>query len=128
MGREYHVAISGCDSWEGTQEHPFRTISKAAAIAMPGDVVTVHGGEYREWVKPANGGTSDICRIIYQAAAGEKAVIKGSERIQNWENIGGTVWRTILPNTMFDEYHPYREILAGDWFEFPQKTLHTGEV
>lgn len=128
MGKEYHVSPSGCDSWEGSKERPFRTISKAAAIAMPGDVVTVHEGEYREWVKPANGGTSDICRIIYRAAEGEKPVIKGSERIQNWENIGGTVWKSVLPNTMFDEYHPYRELLDGDWFEFPQKTLHTGEV
>lgn len=128
MGKEYHVAVSGCDCWQGTQEQPFRTISKAAALAMPGDTVTVHEGEYREWVKPANGGISDICRIVYQAAEGEKVVIKGSERIQSWENIGGTVWKAVLPNTMFDEYHPYREILDGDWLEFPQKTLHTGDV
>lgn len=128
MGREYHVAVTGCDSWQGTKEKPFRTISKAAAIAMPGDIVTVHEGEYREWVKPANGGISEISRIVYQAAEGEKVVIKGSERIQNWENIGGTVWKAVVPNAMFGEYHPYREILDGDWLEFPQKTLHTGDV
>lgn len=128
MGREYHVALSGSDLWDGSKEHPFRTISKAAEVAMPGDTVTVHEGEYREWVKPANGGTSDICRIVYQAAEGEKVVIKGSEQIRNWENIGGTVWKAVLPNTMFDTYHPYRELLDGDWFEFPKKTLHTGEV
>ncbi len=128
MGREYHVAVTGCDSWQGTKEKPFRTISKAAAIAMPGDTVTVHEGEYREWVKPANGGISEIRRIVYQAAEGEKVVIKGSERIQNWENIGGTVWKAVVPNAMFGEYHPYREILDGDWLEFPQKTLHTGDV
>lgn len=128
MTREYHVAVTGCDSWIGDREHPFRTISKAAAVAMPGDTITVHEGEYREWVKPANGGLGDTCRITYQAAEGEKVVIKGSERIQNWENIGGTVWKAVISNQMFDEYHPYRENLDGDWFEFPKKTLHTGEV
>lgn len=128
MSREYHVSPTGRDSWEGTKEHPFRTISKAAALAMPGDTVTVHEGEYREWVKPANGGTGEQSRIVYQAAPGEKAVIKGSERIQNWENIGGTVWKAVVPNAMFGEYHPYREIIDGDWLEFPRKTLHTGDV
>lgn len=128
MGREYHVALSGNDSWQGDQQHPFRTISKAAKIAMPGDVVTVHEGEYREWVKPANGGTGEHCRIVYQTAEGEKVVIKGSERIRNWELIEGTVWKTVLPNQMFGESNPYTEILDGDWLEFPLKTLHTGDV
>lgn len=128
MNREYHVAVTGCDFWEGTKKQPFRTISKAAEIAMPGDTVTVHEGEYREWVKPANGGSSEIQRIVYQAAAGEKVVIKGSERIQNWEQYEGTVWKSVLSNEMFGDYNPYKEILDGDWFEFPKNKLHTGEV
>lgn len=45
MKREYHVAINGNDSWEGSREHPFRTISRAAGIAVAGDVVIVHEGE-----------------------------------------------------------------------------------
>lgn len=128
MNREYHVAVQGCDSFEGTAERPFRTISRAAGMAMPGDTITVHEGEYREWVKPENGGTSDINRIVYQAAAGERVVIKGSERIQCWEPVEGSVWKAVLSNAMFGSYNPYRELLGGDWFEFPKETLHTGEV
>lgn len=128
MKREFHVAIDGCDKWEGSEEHPFRTISKAAEIALPGDVITVHEGAYREWVKPANGGRNDAERIVYQAAEGEKVVIKGSERVQSWEKIDGYVWKAVLPNAMFGDYNPYREVLGGDWFEFPKNTLHTGEV
>ena len=71
MSREYHVGKNGCDKWEGSKERPFRTISRAAQMALPGDVITVHQGEYREWVKPANSGRSDVERIVYQAAAGE---------------------------------------------------------
>ena len=48
MTREIHVAVTGNDGAQGTAKQPFRTISKAAEVAMPGDVVTVHKGEYRE--------------------------------------------------------------------------------
>ncbi|MDE6994506.1 MAG: DUF1565 domain-containing protein, partial [Lachnospiraceae bacterium] len=91
MSREYHVGKNGCDKWEGSKERPFRTISRAAQMALPGDVITVHQGEYREWVKPANSGRSDVERIVYQAASGEKVVIKGSERVHKWERTGGSV-------------------------------------
>ncbi len=128
MRREYHVAINGSDRYEGGEGCPFRTISKAAKTARPGDVITVHEGEYREWVKPEWGGRSDTERIVYQAAQGERVVIKGSERIQNWEQVEGNVWKAVLPDSMFGDYNPYKEILGGDWFEFPKNTLHTGEV
>ena len=88
---EYHVSKYGNDYSEGTKEHPFLTISKAAETALAGDRVIVHEGEYREWVSPAHGGSSDIERITYEAAAGEKVVIKGSERITDWEQVEGNV-------------------------------------
>lgn len=128
MRREYYVMVNGSDEGEGSREHPFRTISKAACTALAGDTITVHEGEYREWVKPQNGGTGPTERIVYQAAEGEHVVIKGSERISCWENVEGTVWKAVLPDSFFGEYNPYKEILGGDWFEFPKDTLHTGEV
>lgn len=93
MMREYHVSMQGCDRAEGTKENPFRTISKAAEAARPGDHVIVHEGEYREWVRPQHGGTSTVSRIVYEAAPGEHVVIKGSEQIRNWEPVEGTVWK-----------------------------------
>lgn len=126
---EYHVSTEGNDCSAGTKEAPFRTISKAAAIAQAGDRVVVHGGIYREWVKPAHGGRSSISRIIYEAAQGEKVIIKGSERIQNWEPVEGSVWKTVLPNTFFGDYNPYKELLKGDWLIDPEDSwLHPGEV
>ena len=129
MKREYHVAVTGCDRNEGSKKAPFRTISRAAAIAMPGDTVIVHAGEYREWVKPENGGSSEFERIVYRAAEGERVVIKGSEQITGWENVEGTVWKVVLDNSMFGDYNPYKEILGGDWFVAPEgDLLHPGEV
>lgn len=129
MKREYYVAMTGLDTQDGSKEYPFRTISRAAEVAMPGDTIIVREGEYREWVRPAEGGSSDSERIVYQAAENEKVVIKGSERVQNWELFQGTVWKTVLPNTMFGRYNPYLEVLEGDWLEMPREyPLHVGEV
>jgi alpha-L-arabinofuranosidase len=97
MNKEFHVAVTGSDFADGTKEHPFRTISKAAKVAETGDKVIVHEGEYREWVKPEHSGYSNISRITYEAAEGEKVVIKGSERIQDWEPYEGTVWKVSSP-------------------------------
>jgi alpha-L-arabinofuranosidase len=87
---------------------------KAAETAETGDTVIVHSGEYREWVKPAHSGYSNLSRITFEAAKGEQVVIKGSERIQNWEDIGGTVWKTILPNSFFGAYNLYKQLITGD--------------
>ncbi|MBE3096258.1 MAG: DUF1565 domain-containing protein, partial [Planctomycetes bacterium] len=82
--REIHVAKMGDDAAAGDQARPYLTLSKAAAAAQPGDTVTVHAGTYREWVKPARGGTSEQSRITYRAASGEEVLLKGSERITSW--------------------------------------------
>lgn len=81
---EYHVAKNGSDTGKGTLQDPFLTINKAAsvAVAVAGDTITVHEGVYREWVNPKYKGLSDKRRIVYQAAEGEKVVIKGSEEIR----------------------------------------------
>jgi alpha-N-arabinofuranosidase len=129
MKKEIHVAVTGCDFAQGTREHPFRTISKAAKIAETGDKIIVHEGEYREWVKPEHSGYSNLSRITYEVAEGEKVVIKGSERIQNWEKVEGTVWKAVLSNDFFGEFNPYRELVTGDWLLYtPGMYRHLGDV
>jgi alpha-L-arabinofuranosidase len=128
MKKEFHVAVTGCDFAQGTREHPFRSISKAAKFAETGDKIVVHEGEYREWVKPEHSGYSNLSRITYEAVEGEKVVIKGSERIQSWEKLEGTMWKAVLPNTFFGEYNPYKETVSGDWMIYPDVYRHTGDV
>lgn len=129
MGKVYHVAVNGKDCADGTLQEPFRTISRAAAIVEAGDKVIVHGGEYREWVKPEHGGLNDDVRIVYETAEGEKVVIKGSERIQTWERCDKGVWKAIVPNALFGDYNPYKEPLWGDWFIYPEDGyVHAGDV
>jgi hypothetical protein len=130
MASVLHVATNGSDTADGTEQRPFRTINRAARVAQPGDSVVVHGGEYREWVRPRAGGLSDSRRITYQAAPGEHVAIKGSERVQTWEPVAGTVWKATLDNTMFGGFNPFAEEIAGDWIVYsegaPRK--HLGDV
>jgi len=127
---EYHVAKSGSDCAPGTRENPFLTINKAASVALPGDTIVVHEGTYREWVRPRNKGLSDARRITYQAAQGEKVVIKGSERIRNWVKVDGSVWKVVLPNEFFGDFNPYKEEVMGDWLVETDTGVvkHLGEV
>lgn len=126
--KEYHVAKTGNDKNQGSAEAPFLTIQAAANIAQPGDVITVHEGVYREWVKPPRGGDSESKRIVYQAAEGEKAEIKGSEIVKGWKKITENVWSVAISNTFFGDYNPYTDKIHGDWFTDLGRVHHTGDV
>jgi hypothetical protein len=126
--REFHVSVAGNDTNDGSPSKPFKTISAAARAAQPGDVITVHEGTYRERVTPPRGGESDSKRIVYQAAAGEKVVIKGSEVVRNWAPFAAGVWKATVPNSLFGRYNPYKDLIAGDWFADRGRPHHTGEV
>lgn len=126
---EYHVAATGNDQACGSKAEPFRTISKAARTARAGDIITVHEGVYREWVKPEHGGRSDSERIVYQAAPGEHVVIRGSETVEKWERCEGTVWKTEVPESFFGDYNPFEQKLWGDWLIWPEDgSVHAGDV
>src|SRR5271169_6494830 len=110
--RELHVSVRGDDGNDGSSGRPFRTISAAARIAQPGDVVTVHEGTYRERVTPPRGGESESRRIVYQGAQGEKVVIKGSEVISDWKPFTPGVWKATIPSSFFGNYNPYKDLIA----------------
>ncbi|MHC4604819.1 MAG: DUF1565 domain-containing protein, partial [Planctomycetota bacterium] len=126
--REYHVSISGNDLHDGTTAKPLRTISAAARLAQPGDVIMVHEGVYRERINPLRGGKSDQKRIIYQAAPGEKVIIKGSEVIKGWQKVQNDTWKVSIPNSFFGDFNPYSDLIHGDWFNPKGRNHHTGAV
>lgn len=125
---EYHVSPSGSDAATGRAAAPFRTINAAAQKAMPGDTVTVHAGIYREWVNPLFGGIDDSRRILYRAAEGEIAEIRGSEAISDWKKGKDGVWTAVIPNGRFGSFNPFTQLIEGDWFDAMGRTHHTAEV
>ena len=128
--RDYHVSPTGDDAADGTAAKPLRTIQAAADRAMPGDVVTVHAGTYRERIDPPRGGESDAKRIVYRAVPGEKVVIKGSEMIKQWQRVQEGVWKVVLPNSFFGNFNPYNDGITGEWYNTPRDGFdrHTGGV
>ena len=125
---EYHVSPDGNDQDnDGSTEHPFKTIMRAAFAAYPGDTITVHEGVYREWINPPRGGASDSLRITYQAAPGENVVIKGSEIIKDWKKNSDGLWEAKPSWTMFGTVNPYRDLIAGDYLKH-NSGQHTGMV
>ncbi|WNS46051.1 right-handed parallel beta-helix repeat-containing protein [Paenibacillus sp. MMS20-IR301] len=124
---EYHVGIQGSDQAPGTEAQPFRTISRAAATAGPGDVIFVHAGIYREWVNPSQGGTEEQ-RIVYQSAGDGEVVITGAEPVADWTDEGDGVWKTEVPNSLFVIRNPYQVKLYGDWLFEGAFEPHLGDV
>jgi len=87
----YHVAQrhpQASDQNLGTAERPWKTISHAAQVLQPGDTVIVHGGVYREHVRPARGGKPEA-PITYQAAPGEEVIITGADLVTEWQRVPG---------------------------------------
>ena len=126
MKKTYWVDASAAPKGDGTRQHPFRTISEAAAIAAAGDEVLVQPGIYREAVDPAAGGMQ-VAPICYRSVVPRGAVITGAERMTGWEPISGDVWQLRVPDSLFGDYNPYTTVLSGDWF-YSEGSLHTGEV
>ena len=89
------MATNGDDAADGSAAKPWRTIGRAALVAAAGDVVTIRGGVYREWVKPVNAGREDA-PIVYRAAKGEKVVVTGADPVRGWTKRPDGLWETLL--------------------------------
>lgn len=124
--KELHVNAShplADDKNEGSEERPFRTIQAAAQLAQAGTRVWIHGGEYREWVHPAAGGTDPAHMISYEAYGDGEAVIKASEQVtdfclsEGWRIQDGfgknptrdsiRIWEYRLDPELFRGYNPF---------------------
>ncbi len=126
--KEIHVSIHGDDTNCGSLNHPLRTINKAASMAQPGDIVTVHAGIYREWIKPPRGGASPLQPIIFRAAEGETVCIKGSERVTGWRQLENGLWNIQLPVTFFGDYNPFQLKINGIFLTYGIDKYHRGSV
>jgi len=90
---KYYVSNKGSDTNNGTQNSPFRTISKGAELAVAGDTVYVLEGVYRERVSPPRGGYSGK-PIVYLAEKNKNVIIKGSE-----------VWKPVWKRSISGVYY-----------------------
>ncbi|MEU0566307.1 right-handed parallel beta-helix repeat-containing protein [Nonomuraea sp. NPDC005983] len=88
----FHVAPSGDDSWQGTQERPFATLERAQAAAreVTGDVV-VHLGAGTYALSAPLELTEADSGVVYQGDERGESVISGGREIGGWRERDG-VW------------------------------------
>ena len=88
------------DDNDGSENAPFKTINKAAALAQPGTKVLIRGGIYRECVRPAQGGTDPAHMICYEAYPGEEVYVRASDEVTEFEKSTG--WK-LMPLPEFTD-------------------------
>jgi hypothetical protein len=141
----FHVARqspAASDDNPGTEDKPWKTIGQAARTLQPGQRVIIHAGEYREWVKPARGGTAPDRMISYEAAPNANVVLKGSDLWKptwsrsRWYKLPGDIvtWQAELSPAMFEgantfclQNFPIQPDLET-WKMFPSFELRRGQI
>jgi len=114
------------DTNKGSFNAPLKTINRAAQLVQKGERILIYSGVYRETIFPKYGGAGANKMISYEAAPGEKVVIKGSKILnQKWEQRkvftdvladstltytwSRRTWVTTIPDTFFDvNYFPFQ--------------------
>ena len=96
-GRQYlttwYVSTTGSSTAAGTLADPFQTIQAAANVALPGDIVSIHAGTYRETVTPAHSGTA-AAPITYQPYGDGTVVIDGADPVSGFTSVGNGIYET----------------------------------
>lgn len=117
--RTLFVSPFGADENDGLcASRAFRTISRAAEVAEPGDLVLVRSGEYFEHVRLTRPGTA-ADPIVFRAAPGETAVITAGRRPKGWVRAAGTRFCWSAPydfsvNMVLDGMSRTRYATVGD--------------
>lgn len=94
----YYVSTAGDNANPGTSiDAPLRTIQQAVDTAMPGDIVLVRGGTYRETVTTPRSGTA-LARITIRNYENEVVTVSGTDVITGaWTSVGNEVYRAPMP-------------------------------
>lgn len=89
---DIYVSKSGNDNNPGTEAQPYKTITKAANVAVAGDVVIISEGTYEELLAPARSGTAGN-PIIFKGKSGDKVIITAMQAINNWSLDSGNIYK-----------------------------------
>jgi hypothetical protein len=84
-----HPAAADDPAW-GYPAVPLASLTRACAIAQPGETILLRGGIYRETLAPENEG------VTIRAMPGEKVTISGADLIEGWKREAGGAWSAPL--------------------------------
>lgn len=95
------------DANPGSDAQPLRTISRAAVLVQPGDLVQIHSGVYRERVTITQSGTKEQ-PIRLGAVPGAVVVITGADPLTGWSRDTDGAYSILWPHRLFqgDDHNP----------------------
>jgi hypothetical protein len=100
-----HPGASDEPAW-GYPGVPLASLTKACAIAQPGETIVMRGGVYREVLAPKNDG------VTVRAMKGEKVTISGADLIEGWKCEVDGSWSALLaaePKKVLRDDQPWSE-------------------
>ncbi|WP_010522641.1 T9SS type A sorting domain-containing protein [Aquimarina agarivorans] len=95
VAKDIYVSKSGNDNNPGTEAQPYKTITKAANIAVAGDVVIISEGTYEELLSPARSGTAGN-PIVFRGKPGDKVIITAMQAVNNWTKDQGNIYKATV--------------------------------
>lgn len=123
FSKDIYVAKDGNDTNSGTEASPYLTISKAASVALPGDIVYIKEGTYEETLSPANSGTAGS-PIVFQSYPEHKVIISAMEALSGWTQDSGSIYKTTIPfNSLEQKNFVMNGETALDLARWPNKTV-----
>ena len=100
-----HPAATDQPAW-GYPAVPLASLTKACALAQPGETIVLRGGVYREMLAPKNDG------LTIRAMKGEKVTLSGADLIEGWKHEADGSWTAPLaapPKKLLRDGQPWRE-------------------
>ena len=79
------------DDGPGSEELPFKSIHRAAAVVKEGDTVLIRTGTYRESVKVDQAGTANL-PIVFKADIGANVIVTGADLLTGWRQETNETW------------------------------------
>ncbi|HZV62439.1 MAG TPA: right-handed parallel beta-helix repeat-containing protein [Methylophilaceae bacterium] len=116
------------DAGPGSAEAPYKTIAHAMSQLQPGDKLTIAAGTYREpiIIQPRTWPSGDTGDVTVIEGKG-KVVIKGSEVIKDWRELGNGLYFTTIgtePQQVFVDGQQMIQIGGTIFGGFPEKKDH----
>ena len=128
FARDYYVSTKGSDSNPGTLNEPFKTIQKAADIAIAGDRVYVREGTYTGTIRFKHSGSKEKGYIIFKNYKDEKPVITRKDTNYKTDTVRGdgvsyikfegfTLYKPIAQGIVFRDGGDHIEISDNEVYE-----------
>ncbi|MDF2927432.1 MAG: galA [Paenibacillaceae bacterium] len=93
MNNTYYVAAGGSDTLgDGSLQHPWRSIQKAADMMTAGDTCYIREGIYYEQVSVQVSGTAEQ-PIRFAAYPGESVTVSGADPVAGWALDSGDIYK-----------------------------------